>query len=320
MLLDPVQARGPEAVRAIDSASVHTIFSAALEHLGRWPDSGEAAIRLLRAIDQNGRPAGGDAPWVLDTLMWRQYLAQALAFRGHLHDAYETDRRLLLQPEASPFSAFQDPFLDLSLLGVVPDSVATGTFAHALEAGAPWSNSLGFTPRYLTGLPWWLARGDTVSLARLARRADEAARRPHPSLEALRIRLLGSMAAAYLGLARGDSAEALRRLEAMPDTLCLASDLDSNCFHAKLTIARLLAARGEDRRAADLLDTWRWAGNGPSLVLATLELGRLDERSGERSQAIECYRFVTAAWRWADQSLQPYVREGRDALASLEGK
>jgi eukaryotic-like serine/threonine-protein kinase len=320
MMLDPVQARGSEAVRMIDSASVHTIFSAAVEHLGRWPDSGEAAIRLLRVLGKKGRSAGGDAPWVLDTLMWRQYLAQGLAFRGHLHDAYETDRRLLLQPEASPFSAFLDPFLDLSLLGIMPDSIATATFGHALEAGAPWSNSFGFTPRYLRGLPWWLARGDTVSLTRFAERTDEAARRPHSSVIALRIRLLGSMAAAYLALARGDSAKALQRLEAMPDTLCLASDFDSNCFHAKLTLARLFAARGEDRRAAELLDTWRWAGGGPSFVLATLELGRLHERLGERSQAIECYRFVTAVWRRSDETLQPYVREGREALASLGGE
>jgi len=48
----------------------------------------------------------------------------ALAFRGHLHEAYQADRRLLLHPEGSPFSPFHDPFLDLSLLGIIPDSVA----------------------------------------------------------------------------------------------------------------------------------------------------------------------------------------------------
>jgi eukaryotic-like serine/threonine-protein kinase len=318
-MLDPVQAKGPAAGRMIDSASVHTIFSAAMEHLGSLPDSEETAIRLLRALGKTGRPAGGDAPWVLDTLMWHQYLAKALALRGHLHDAYETDRQLVLQPEASPFSAFQDPFLDLSLLGIVPDSIATATFAHALDAGAPWSNSFGLTPRYLRGLPWWLDHGDTVSLARFAKRTDQAARRSHPSVEALRIRLLGTMASGYLALLRGDSAAALRRLEAMPDTLCLASDYDANCFHAKLTLAQLLAARGEDRRAADLLDTWRWTGGGPSFVLATLELGRLYERSGERRRAIECYRFVTAVWHRPDEALQPYVTEGREALQSLGG-
>jgi hypothetical protein len=317
MMLDPVKARTSEAARMMDSASVHAIFSAAMEHLGYLADSGEAAIRLLRALGRKGRPAGGNAPWVLDTLMWHQYLARGLAFRGHLHDAYETDRRLLLQPEASPFSAFQDPFLDLSLLGIVPDSIATATFGHALEAGATWSNSVGFTPRYLRGLPWWLARGDTVSLARFAKRTDEAARRPQEPVIAVRIRLLGSIAAGYLALGRGDSAEALRRLGAIPDTLCLASD----CFHAKLTLARLFAARGEDRTAADLLDNWRWeAGGGPSFVLATLELGRLYERLRERRQAIECYRFVTAVWRHADAVLQPYVKEAREASASLEDR
>ena len=315
MLLDPLQARGSEAARMIDSASVHAIFSAAQEHLGYWPDSGETAIRLLRALGKKGRQAGGDAPWVIDTLMWPQYLARGLAFRGHLHDAYEADRRLLLQPGATPFSWFSDPFLDLSLLGAVPDSIATATFARALEAGAPWGNDFGLTPRYLKGLPWWLARGDTVSLSRFVERADEAAHRPQSAVIALRIRQLGSTASSYLALARGDSAESLRRLEAMPDTLCLAA----SCFHAKLTLARLLAARGDVQRAAELVDTWRWEGDRSSFVLATLELGRLHEQLGERASAIECYRFVTAVWRHADESLQPYVREAREALASLEG-
>jgi serine/threonine-protein kinase len=316
LMLDLTQARQPETSRLIDSASVHAIFGAAMEHLGRWPDTAETAVRLFRALGEKPRAAGGDAPWVLDTLMWRQYLAQALAFRGHLHEAYETDRFLLLHPDASPFSPFADPFLGLSLLGVVPDSVAGATFEHALEPGTPWHNALGYSTRYLKGLPWWLARRDTVSLSRLATRAEEAARRAKAPREAMGARLIGSVAAAYLALARGDSVEALRRLEAAPDTLCLA-DGGSICGHAKLTLAGLFAARGENRRAADLLDTWRWDVGGPSFVFATLERGRLAERLGERDQAIDCYRFVTAVWLRADEALQPYVAEARASLARL---
>ena len=53
-------------------------------------------------------------------------------------------------------------------------------------------------------------------------------------------------------------------------------------------------------------------------VLATLELGRVAERLGEREKAIESYRFVTEAWRRADSELlQPYVSEARAALARL---
>jgi lipopolysaccharide biosynthesis regulator YciM len=90
------------------------------------------------------------------------------------------------------------------------------------------------------------------------------------------------------------------------------------CFHLNLTLARLLAARGDDRRAGALLERWRWdAGAGPWFVLATLERGRVAERLGEREKAIESYRFVTEAWRQPDPELQPYVSEAREALARL---
>ena len=92
----------------------------------------------------------------------------------------------------------------------------------------------------------------------------------------------------------------------------------ATCFHLCLTLARLLAARGADQQAAALPDRWRWAdGAGPLFVLATLELGRVAERLGERDKAIESYRFVTEAWRRADPELQPYVGEARAALARL---
>jgi len=118
-------------------------------------------------------------------------------------------------------------------------------------------------------------------------------------------------------LAHGDSAGALGRLQAIPDTLCLA-DITSTCFHLKLTLARLLSAQGDDRRASALLERWRWtAGASPWFVLATLQLGRVAERLGEREKAIASYGFVTAAWRHADPELQPYVSEARDGLARL---
>ena len=114
--------------------------------------------------------------------------------------------------------------------------------------------------------------------------------------------------------ARGDSAGALAHLEAIPDTLCLVDE----CFHLNLTLARLLSARGDDRRAGALLERWRWgAGAGPWFVLATLERGRVAERLGQRQKAIESYRFVTEAWRRPDRELQPYVSEAREALARL---
>ena len=207
-----------------------------------------------------------------------------------------------------------DPFLDLALLGAVPDYLAGPVFARALEPTAPWDSEFGSTPRHLRGIPWWLAHRDTASLRRFAARAAEETRRPHPPRVVLRARLLGATATAYLALVRGDSAGAVAHLEAIPDTLCMAGD----CFYLNLTLAQLLSARGDDRRAGALLERWGWATHaGPWFVLATLERGRVAERLGEREKAVESYRFVTEAWRRPDPELQPYVSEAREALARL---
>jgi len=317
LILNPASTDAPETRRLVDTASVHTIFKAVFGALDLWPDSNETAVRLIRRMGEPARAAGGDAPWVLDSLMWPQYLATTLALRGHLHEAYETNRKLLLDPGASRSSWFLDPFLDLSLLGIVPDSIARATFGRSLKPDAPWGRYA--TPRHLHGLPWWLAHRDTASLSRFITWAGTMSRRPNPPLVVLRARLLGATAAGFLPLARGDSATALQILRAIPDTLCMADNID--CFHLNFTLARLLAARGEDRRAGELLERWRWAAAGtPTFVLATLERGRIAERLGEREKATESYRFVADVWHRADPELQPYVVEAREGLARLTRK
>ncbi|HEX6104459.1 MAG TPA: serine/threonine-protein kinase [Gemmatimonadales bacterium] len=321
LLLDSSATAGAEAERMLDTASVHTVWGAAInQQLVSWPDTAETAIRLLRRLGEPGRAAGGSAPWVLDSLMWPQYLARALAFRGHLREAFAVNERLLRLPSASPWSDFHSPFVDLSLLGVVPDSLARATFGRSLEAAADWGGSF-FTSRHLRGLPWWLSRGDTAALARFGAQAGRTARAPASPTVAMRARLLGETSVAFLDLARGDTGAAIRKLSAIPDTLCLADQYTGNCFHLNLTLARLLAARGDDRRAGELLERWRWIGDGtPSFVLATLELGRIAERLGDRQKAAECYGFVTAAWRRADPELLPYVTEAREGLARVSAE
>jgi serine/threonine-protein kinase len=317
-LMDSSRALLPETARWLDTASIHTLFNVGIEHLGAWSDTGETAVRVLRALGRGRRSAGGDAPWVLDTLMWNQYLAGALAYRGHLRDAWTADRSLLMDGGASPFSGFFDPFLTLSLLNVVPDSIARRTFAQALAPDASWGDQ--FTPRYLRGLPWWLQRRDTASLARFVARAAATRGRASNPYVPLRVRLLGGTAQAFLQLARGDSAAALRTMQAIPDTLCLASDFAPNCFHLYRTLALVLAARGEPRRASDLLERWRWkVGSSPAFVLATLEAGRLAEQLGRRQDAIERFTLVTDVWARPDPELMPYVEEAREAVRRLSG-
>jgi hypothetical protein len=315
-LLDRSAAGRAEAERMLDTASVHTVWGAVFSQgLDYWPDTGETAIRVLRRLGEPGRGAGGSAPWVVDSVSWPKYLAHALAFRGHLREAFAVNERLLRQPSASPWSRWFDTFHDLSLLGIVPDSLARATYGRSLQSDAGWADEV--PPRHLRGLEWWLSRGDTAALVRFAARAARAARAPPTPRAALRARLLGETSVAFLDLARGDSIAAIRKLSAIPDTLCLA-DNAGNCFHLNLTLARLLAARGEDRHAGALLDRWRWSGGStPSFVLATLELGRIAERLGDTRKAAECYGFVMAAWHRPDRELLPYLAEAREGLARL---
>jgi hypothetical protein len=246
--------------------------------------------------------------------MYGQFLASALAYRGHLHEAYATDRRLFLDPNASRFSQFMDPFLSLSLLGVIPESLAATTFGRAFEPGRAWEiPPFNRQARYLRGLPWWQARRDTHSLARFALRAEQEARTQKGAIGKLRGRYLHAAATAYLELARGDSAGALRLLQSIPDTLCIVNI----CYYEKLIEGRLLASQGRARQAGEVLDQWVWRAEGPVFVLGVLEQARIAERLGERQKAVDSYQFVLDVWRHADPELQPFVLEARKALTRM---
>ena len=310
LMLDPVRSHAPETARMIDSASVQELFGAGVVNLGWWADSGETAVRLARAMTR--RSGTGVDPWS-DTLMYRQYLALELAYRGHLQEAYAVDRTLLLDPNASPFRNFLDPFQALALLGAIPESVSARTFGRTLEPGKAWHISHSFTSRELRGLPWWLARRDTASLARFAFRAEQEARTQESARGKLQGRYLHTAATAYLALARADSVSALRLFQSTPDTLCIVND----CFYEKLIEARLLTSQGQARQAGAVLDRWVWSGGGPLFVLGVLLQARIAEGLGERDKATQSYQFVADVWRRADPQLQPFVAEARNALARL---
>jgi eukaryotic-like serine/threonine-protein kinase len=310
LMLDPARARAPETGRVIDSASAQVLFGAGMMHLGWWADSAEAAIRLLRTLTM--RSGTGVDPWS-DTLMYRQYLALELAYRGHLREAYAVDRRLLLDPNASLFSEFLDPFLGLSLLGVIPESLAATTYGHALEVGKAWPTSPLGTARQLRGLPWWLARKDTASMARFVLRAGHEAQSQRSAHGKLQSRYLYMAATAYLALARADSVLALRLFQTIPDTLCL----ENNCYYEKLTEVQLLNALGQGREAGAVLDHWVWSGGGPLFGLGVLERARIAERLRERQKAMDSYQFVVDLWRRADPQLQPFVIEARNGVTRL---
>jgi serine/threonine-protein kinase len=305
----------PAVRRTVRTAPANVLFRVGIEHLQSWPDSAESATALLRELKTGHHAQAGAPPFVTDSVMQARYLALALSFRGHLRAALEAFQPTTFAGDtADPYRGFADPFLDLALLGTVADSIAAKTFARALVPDASWWG--GFTPRYLRGLPWWFSRRDTASLRRFAHHAAAVVPKAEYPIIALRGRYLGAAASAYLSLAREDSAEAVRRFQAIPDSLCMGND----CFYEKLTLARLLSARGEDRRAGELLDRWVWSEVGfPSFVLATLERARIAERLGEAGKAMEHYRFVVDAWRNADPQLQQYVEEAAAGVKRLGG-
>src|SRR4029079_13013901 len=123
---------------------------------------------------------------------------------------------------------------------------------------------------------WWAQRRDTVSLREMARRVSVA---PKNAVEAQANAYSAAVAGAYLALARGDTAESLRRFAALPDSLC------ELCAVPRFVYAKLLASTGRPREAATIL------ADRPTLlpsaidVLWALERARVAERLGEPATA-----------------------------------
>jgi serine/threonine-protein kinase len=302
----------PATLLALRRASANTLLRTGEEHLKWATDSAEAALVVLRVLMEGKASLAGAGPFITDPSLLLRHLAWAEAFRGHL-SASAADLTARPSP-AGTRAAILDPFLDLALFGAIPDSIAGRAFAGAFAPNAPWGETPYRTlPRQLKGAPWWLARGDTASLARFAARAARDVRHS-AGAAALRGRYLHGTALAYLALARGDSLRAATLLLSLPDTLCMVT----NCFYEKVTLARLRAAKAGYREAAELLDRWgRSAGNTPSSVLAALDRARIALQLADTATAVNRYRFIAEAWRNADPALQPYVTEATGALSRL---
>jgi tetratricopeptide (TPR) repeat protein len=274
---------------AVPEAEVESVLdSLSNDNLGRafmglmeLVDSGEVVIRIAREASSRAH----DQRFMLtaDFVEWRN-LAAMLAYRGHIREAYE-----LTGTEDE--SWFMTLFAELAVWGHVPEEVADSTFQAWLTAD-PYYPYFGIATAH-----WWLAsRGDTAGIQTIIRNNPDVARDLSP----------------YLALARRDTAEALllfaERREA--DAFC--------CFWDPLAFASLLVARGRDSEALEVLkgpDTTPWPV--PTRGYWALERARLADRLGDRETAIDSYQFVADLWRNADEELQVYVDEARDALRRL---
>jgi hypothetical protein len=295
-LLDPRIARSDATQRLIDTMPMHGQHLAFFA-IAAWPDSAETAVwfaqrhreRMLREV------ATG-----LDSILAKTGLMAALAYRGHLQEAYRSGGR-------------QEPvlFAQIALFGGVPEDTAAAEFRSWFGGRSLKENRLWWA------LPWWTERRDTAAIARVQQWAEATMRRPREPLPPIAQDILGYIthsSRAYLALARGDTAAATTLFDALPDSACLhMCDLDG------LVRIKLLAARGRYGDARRRLEATPGPGlaTSPVRVLWALERGRVNERLGDRETARAAYAFVAAAWLHADSLLVPYVDEARAGLARL---
>jgi serine/threonine-protein kinase len=248
----------------------------ALRDLG---DSAEVSVQLMRQL-----AAGGWAhPPYSDSAFRVAFYARTLVTRGHVREAA---RFVPVSPDAD---------VELAMVGVLRAEDADARFDAWVAARAPW------TP---VALPWWSGRRDTVRIQRYLATGGQA-----PGVGR------ASIGEAYLLLARGDSAGALRAFEALPDSACVA------CGHARLTRAQLLLAARQYRRAAALLASeLLWIPREPPVasVLWDLSRGVAAEQLGDGDVARRAYQRVADMWQHADVELAPYVRQARDGLSRLK--
>jgi eukaryotic-like serine/threonine-protein kinase len=291
-ILHASRTRPSEITALLREASPATLLDAS-GAFRRSADSTEALIAISRALVA---ASPGDARW-LTSVARKRRLGGSLLYRGHVGEAASL---LFDSLDAQP------PLLvEAALLSATPPDGADRLFRY-------WLNQAS-VPAVVT-LAWWMARRDSTAIRELARRAESMAGSSPDGAVRARGAYAAATAQAYLTLLRGDTTAAIRAFETLPDSLC------PFCYFQRLTLAQLLSARREDRKAFQLMDRYLVELLVPSEVLWTLERARVAERLGERETAAHDYQYVADVWRRADAQLQPYVAEAREGLMRVTGE
>jgi hypothetical protein len=277
-LLDP-ETTGAELDSLMDAMHPEALFHAWYS-IWLLTDSGELATRVARTSAERDHDP---RYWTTAPMVKDRNLAASLAYRGHLRESAEV-------AGLDYATWFQALLPEAAMMGVVPAEVADSAFADWLERDE-------FDPNVMTHpIWWWASRADTSAILRyLERGGDEPIGR------------------AALALARGDTAEAIVRVEEVP----------LRSLHTNLTIlvrARLLESRERDAEALKVLQH-RFLNDWPlaSRVVWVMERARLEEKLGHPEPALRDYRFVTRVWVHADPDLESIVREAEDAVRRLGG-
>jgi eukaryotic-like serine/threonine-protein kinase len=282
------------AGRLADSASPDALGRAII-NLNLVPDSAEAAVWLTARIVRRKGPMSSmnGSPAIIE---W----AQAMTNRGHLREAYA--RVLAALPTRPPANALA-PLGALASLGIVSAVTVDSVLGIDSNLRMGWS---------WYGLGWWAERGDTSALrafgtARAERKSFDPREELHPAAYDT------AVTRAYLALAQHDTATAMQRFGALPDTLC-----GGNCVQDAITWGELLASHGRAAEADSLL---RRRFTTPGIIvtdlLRVLALARVAERAGDRATAVDAYARIEDTWIQADPEFQPAVKEARAALTRL---
>jgi hypothetical protein len=243
-------------------------------------DSTEFAIRLARTSAEREHDP---RYWTTAPVIVNRNLAASLSYRGHMRESVEV-------AGGEYATWFQALMPEAAMLGFVPTEVADSSFADWLEREE-------FDPNVMAHeLWWWAARSNTSAIQHYLERGGH-----------------DGVGRAALALARGDTTDAILRLETV-EPGWLGSNL------AVVYRARLLEAVGRDAEALEVLQS-RYINDWPlaSRVIWIMERARLADRLGQTEPALRDYRFVSQVWADADPELQPIVREAETAALRLGG-
>ena len=275
-LADP--ALGARERAAIIDSLTPDVARRAMPALYQLADSAESAVLVARTVLRKLPPEA--------RRNHTNFLIAALSLRGHVSEAWT------LAIETRSYIA-----AEIAGLGLVPAD-------SALRVVRPWLDRRDDAS--LVPIPVMALAHDSVTLLKTASAIDSMMPKVASPVQRALMLYFSSVARAYAALANNDTATAVRRFEALPDSV-VTVPLDQ-FYHARLV------ARQDPQRALKLLQT----KNSPDLLSTAraLEQARLAERLGQRELAVENYARVADLWRNADA---PQLRDARDeAHAALQ--
>ena len=283
----------PAAIAYLADSADNFLFQTVWLALGRWNDSAETVVAMLRAraaVEQKTGKRSNTSVFAFPT---------ALAARGHIR-------------EAAALTTFPSLLAQYALTGAIPRDSVT-------RLARSWIDRPGDGILYVG--PLLASIHDTASIVAAIRKVEATRLRPPTKFPPVAKDFFGYLLAsehAYLALAKGDTAAAVRLFDSRPDTAGFGGTAIDDLVHAQV-----LVARGRAADAARLLERPP-IGVSPAMspveILRALERGRVYERIGNKDLAIDGYSLVLRAWRNPDPALAPYVAEARAALVRLAGE